>query len=252
MSILSRILTLLHIRAHAALDELEDPVQVMDYSYSKQVEHLQQLRSVLVEVVTNEKRLELQQKQLQEHVSRLHKQAHSALQAQREDLARLALQREEMLVAQLQTYEKQLAQLRSQEERLIDMERRVSATIEAFRTQKESVKVHYNAAQTRIKAQGALAGISEEMGETNLAMQRAQDRILTMQAYADAMDTLLEQGMTGEYSLQEVHDYDGLDSQLQQVSTQQNVETQLQAMKAQLHLDGPSAYQKRIEGPDSE
>ena len=47
------------IRVNAALDKAENPGQVMDYSYSKQLEQLQQLRRSIADVVTNEKRLEL-------------------------------------------------------------------------------------------------------------------------------------------------------------------------------------------------
>ena len=44
MGFFSRLATFFNIRANAALDKAEDPGQVMDYSYSKQVEQLQQLR----------------------------------------------------------------------------------------------------------------------------------------------------------------------------------------------------------------
>ena len=63
MGIFSRLATLFRIRANAALDKAEDPGQVMDYSYSKQLEQLQHLRRSIADVVTNEKRLELQQSQ---------------------------------------------------------------------------------------------------------------------------------------------------------------------------------------------
>ena len=46
------------------LDRAEDPGQTLDYSYQKQLEQLQKLRKSIVDVVTNEKRLELQQAQI--------------------------------------------------------------------------------------------------------------------------------------------------------------------------------------------
>ncbi len=59
MGFFSRLATLFRIRANAALDKAEDPGQVMDYSYTKQLEQLQQLRRSIADVVTNEKRLEI-------------------------------------------------------------------------------------------------------------------------------------------------------------------------------------------------
>jgi phage shock protein A len=160
----------------------------------------------------------------------------------------MALQRKETLLVQLQSYEQQIAQLHAQEEKLINMERTVSSRVEAFRTQKEMVKAQYNAAQAQVKINETVAGISDEMSEMNLAMQRAQDKVLSMQARANAMETLIEQGTLSEQGLPGAGG-DTLDRELQQIASQQNVEAQLQAMKQQLQLGGPDARQRQIEGP---
>ncbi len=251
MSLWSRFLNLFRMRASAALDKAEDPGQVMDYSYGKQLEQLQQLRRSIAEVVTNEKRLDLLQSQVQQQINKLDQQALQALQANREDLARMALQRKDGLVAQISGYEQQIAQLRAQEENLIVMERKISSRVEAFRTQKEMVKAQYGAAQAQVKINEAVTGISQEMTEMNLAMQRAQDKVLTMQSRANAMETLIEQGTLSEQGLLGSGSGDTLDRQLQQISSQQNVEAQLQAMKQQLQLGGPNPQQPQIEGPTS-
>src|SRR5215470_6247036 len=165
MGIFSRLTNLLRMRANAALDKAEDPGEVMDYSYSKQLEQLQQLRRSIADVVTNEKRLEMQQTQLIERMNKLDQHAMQALQASREDLARMALQRKETLLPQINSYEQQLAQLKAQEEKLISMERTVSGRIEAFRTQKEMVKAQYAAAQAQVKINETLTGISQRSEE---------------------------------------------------------------------------------------
>jgi len=249
MGFFSRLMMFFRIKTNAALDKAEDPGQVMDYSYQKQQEQLLQLRRSIADVVTNEKRLEMQQREIGEKATKLDFQAQQALQAGREDLARMALERKESFVAQLNGYEEQIAQLKAQEEKLISMERNVSARVEAFRTQKEMVKAQYNAVQAQVKINEAVSGISQEMTEMNLAMQRAQDRVLNMQARANAMETLIEQGTLGEQGLLGTGSGDTLDRELQRLSAEQNVEAQLQAMKQQLQLGGPSVSQKQIEGP---
>jgi phage shock protein A len=251
MGFFSRLATFFNIRANAALDKAEDPGQVMDYSYSKQIEQLQQLRRSIADVVTNEKRLEMQQSQLIEKTNKLDQQALQALQANREDLARMALQRKETLIVQIQSYEQQLAQLKEQEERLLAMERTISARVEAFRTQKEMVKAQYSAAQAQVKINETITGISEEMTEMNLAMQRAQDKVLTMQARANAMEALIDQGALGEQGMLGAGSGDTLDRELQKISTEQNVEAQLQAMKQRMQLGGPGAQQKQLESHSS-
>ncbi|MFL5592936.1 MAG: PspA/IM30 family protein [Ktedonobacteraceae bacterium] len=251
MGFFSRLATFFRIRANAALDKAEDPGQVMDYSYGKQLEQLQNLKRSIADVVTNEKRLEMQQSQIQQQSDKLGQQAMLALQANREDLARMALQRKEALLMQLNSFEQQIAQLHAQEERLITMQRTISARVETFRTQKEMVKAQYGAAQAQVKINEAVTGISQEMSEMNLAMQRAQDKVLSMQARANAMDTLIEEGTLGDQGLLGPGSNDPLDHELRQISAQQNVESQLQAMKQQMQLEGPNAQQRQLEGPSS-
>jgi len=89
------------------------------------------------------------------------------------------------------------------------------------------------------------------MNEMNMAMQRAQDKVLTMQARANAMDSLIEQGTLGEQGLLGAGSGDPLERELRQLSAHQNVEDQLEAMKQQMQLSGPDAQQQQIEGPPS-
>lgn len=252
MGFFSRLATFFRIRANAALDKAEDPGQVMDYSYSKQLEQLQQIKRSVADVATNEKRLELLQAQLLERVNKLDSQAMQALQGNREDLARMALQRKETLLPQLNGYEQQIAQLREQKEKLVAMQNTLTSRVEAFRTQKEMVKSQYSAAQAQVKITETVTGISKEMSEMNMAMQRAQDKVLSMQARASAMDALLDEGTLGDNGLLGAGSGDPLDRQLQQLSAQQNVDAQLQAMKQQMQLGGPNAQQRQIEGPGSQ
>jgi len=84
------------------------------------------------------------------------------------------------------------------------------------------------------------------MTEMNLAMQRAQDRVLNMQARAGALDTLLEHGTLGEQGLLGGPNSD-IDRQLQEISSAHDVDAQLAALKQQ--IGGPQAGQAQLEGP---
>jgi phage shock protein A len=114
------------------------------------------------------------------------------------------------------------------------------------------VKAQYSAAQAHVKVNEAITGISQEMTEMNLAMQRAQDKVLNMQARANAMETLIEQGSLSEQGLPGINSGDHLERELQQISAQQNVEAQLQAMKQQLQLGEPNPRRRQVEGPATE
>lgn len=249
MGIFSRISTLFKVRANAALDKAEDPGQVLDYSYSKQLEQLQQVKRSIADVVTAEKRLELQQSQLIDKSNQREQQARQALAANREDLARMALQEKENALTMINGYEQQLAQLRDQKEKLLTMQRNLTTRVEAFRTQKEMVKAQYSAAQAQVKINETLTGMSEEMSEVNMAMQRAQDKVLGMQARAEATEALIENDEL--QALPSPGNESTLDRELRKISAEQNIDAQLEALKQNMQLGGPNASPKQLNGPNS-
>src|SRR5215469_7213385 len=164
---MSRFTNYIKMVMSSFLDRAEDPAQTLDYSYEKQLEQLQNLKRSIADVVTSEKRLELQQAQVNQQMEKLDGQARTAVQQGRDDLARLALERKQSLQGQLTAFDQQIAQLKSQQEKFVEMEKRLSARVEAFRTQKEMVKASYNAAQAQVRIQESVTGISEEMNDVN-------------------------------------------------------------------------------------
>ena len=145
--LMSRFTTLFKVKANKALDRAEDPGETLDYSYQKQLEMLQKVKRGVADVVTSKKRLQLQTAKLEESIVKLDGQARQALAANREDLARTALERKSLIQGQLQGLDTQITQLEQQQQSLIDQERRLSAKVESFRTQKEVVKAQYSAAE---------------------------------------------------------------------------------------------------------
>jgi phage shock protein A len=241
VGVLSRFSTYIKSLMSSFLDRAEDPGMTLDYSYQKQLEQLQNLRRSIADVVTNEKRLELQEAQIHQQMDKLDSQARQALAANREDLARLALERRQGLQAQLATFDQQVEQLKAQQQKFVEMEQRLSTRVESFRTQKEMVKAQYGAAQAQVRIQEAATGISEEMADVNLAVERAQDKVLQMQARANAMDELTQSG-----TLQEIGPgaQDSLDRQLAAISNKSDVEQQLAALKAEMQLPSGGEQQQ--------
>jgi phage shock protein A len=189
-------------------------------------------------------------------------QARQALAANREDLARMALQEKENALTMINGYEQQLAQLRDQKEKLLTMQRNLTTRVEAFRTQKEMVKAQYSAAQAQVKINETLTGMSEEMSEVNMAMQRAQDKVLGMQARAEATEALIENDelqalpspgneSTLDRELRKISAESTLDRELRKISAEQNIDAQLEALKQNMQLGGPNASPKQLEGPNS-
>ncbi|HEX8983264.1 MAG TPA: PspA/IM30 family protein [Ktedonobacterales bacterium] len=246
MGVLSRFTTYVKSLFSSMLDRAEDPGQTLDYSYQKQLEQLQNLRRSIADVVTSEKRLELQKAQLTAQVNTYDDQARRALSMNQEDLARQALERKQNVQSQLGTFDVQIEQLKGQQQKFLDMQDRLQARVEAFRNQKEMVKATYGAAQAQVKIQESVTGISEEMSDVNLAVQRAQDKVLQMQARASALDELTAAGALPEIGAPGT---DSIDRKLQALSNQTAVDSELAAMKAQMQLPPASAQEPPAQLP---
>jgi phage shock protein A len=243
MSIGRRIAALFRVKANKALDRAEDPREVLDYSYEQQLEMVQKVRRGVADVATSRKRVELQVTQLQLSSGKLQAQAQQALAAGREDLAREALIRRAAVISQISDLQGQQASLQAEEEKLTLASQRLEAKVGAFRTRKETIKAAYTAAEAETRVGEAVSGISEEMGDIGLAMQRAQDKTEQMQARAGALDELMASGALQDAT---VPGGDDVQSQLDALTAGQDVDGELARMKAQLPV---SAARPAVEGP---
>lgn len=230
VGIARRLAQLFHIKANKALDRAEDPREVMDYSYERQLEMLVKVRRGVADVATSRKRLELQLTQLQQSAGKLQSQAQRAVEVGRDDLAREALTRRAAVQAQIDDVNAQRSSLQGEEEKLQLAAQRLQTRVEAFRTRKETVKATYTAAEAQTRIGEAVSGISEEMGDVGLAMQRAEDKTAQMQARAGALDELLASGALEDASRPAGRD--DIQLALEAASGGADVEQELTALKA--------------------
>ena len=229
MSMMKRISMIFRAKANKALDRAEDPRETLDYSYQRQVEMLAKVRRGVADVATSRKRVELQMNQLQSQSSKLTEQAQKALGMGREDLAREALTRKSGLQGQVNELTAQHAQLQGEEEKLTLASQRLQAKVEAFRTRKETIKATYTAAEAQTRINEAFSGISEEMGDVGMAIQRAEDKTQQMQARAGAIDELISSGALDDAS--SLSAGDDITRELETMSSQSDVEAELAALK---------------------
>jgi phage shock protein A len=244
MSVMKRVSLIFRAKADKALDRMEDPRETLDYSYKQQVEMLARVRRGVADVATSRKRVELQMNSLQKEISKRDAQARDALGKGREDLARAALQNKGQLQGQYVDLEGQFAALQEQEEKLTLASQRLDAKVQAFRTRKETIKATYTAAEAQTKINEAFSGISEEMGDIGLAIQRAEDKTAQMQARAGAIDELLASGALEDH-VAGSHDY--IQAELDKLGAGNEIESELARMKGEIAASAP----KQIEGNGS-
>ncbi len=228
--LMGRTLVLIKAKFSKLLDRAENPSETLDYSYEEQLRQLQNVKRGIADVATAKKRLELQYTSMQQQVAKLDDQAKQALKANREDLAREALTRKAAIQGQLEGIMQQGQQLEAQQQKLVEGERTLSAKVESFRTQKEVIKAQYSAAEAQVRIGEAATGISDQMGDVGLAVERAKDKTLQLQARADAVNELTEAGTLQDFTAQG----DDIDRQLSKIQQSGQVDDELAKLKAQL------------------
>ena len=245
MGVMKRVSLIFKSKANKALDRMEDPRETLDYSYQTQLELLQKVRRGVADVATSRKRVELQINQLQQSSDKLDRQARDALAAGREDLAREALTRKAGVQTQLSDLKTQYASLQGEEEKLTGASQRLQAKVDAFRTRKETIKATYTAAEAQTRINEAFTGISEEMGDVGMAIQRAEDKTEQMKARAGAIDELMASGALDDAVS---GPRDDIQAELDRMGAGHDVDAELERMKAEL---GRGSAPRQIEGADS-
>ena len=230
MGLMRRLSMLFRAKASRALDSAEDPRETLDYSYERQLDMMQKMRRGVADVATSRKRVELQIQRLEASRDKLEGQARQALAQNREDLAREALARRAAADAELGDLHSQRDQLAAEEAKLVEASRRLEAKVQAFRTRKETIKASYTAAEAQTRIGEALTGISEEMSDVGLAMQRAEDKVAQMQARSGAVEELMASGALDDLSASS----DPLQAELDRGALGTGVDAELERLRREL------------------
>jgi phage shock protein A len=236
MSLFQRARDVLAAKANKALDAAEKPDEMLDLSYEQMLDQITKVRQGLVTIAASRKQIELQEQQLQNTVDHLQEQAKTALSLGKEDLAREALSRKAAAQGQINELEPQHQQLAEEEEKLGRTLQALQQRVNNFRTQKEVLKAQYSAASASAAINEDVAGISSELGDSGAALQRAQDKVATMQARAGALDELLQSGVLEDVG----GDTDDIQHELDEAGTAADVDSELAALKAEIGAGTPT------------
>jgi len=234
MTLFQRAHDIVQAKANKALDSAEKPDEMLDLSYEQMLDQITQVRRALVQIAASRKQLELQEQQFKHSVEHLQDQARATMAAGKEDLAREALSRKAAAQSQIDGMEAQHQQLTDQEQKLEQTLDALQKRVNDFRTRKEVLKAQYTAAKAMSSVDENVARISTTLGDSGAALQRAQDKIAMTQARASAMDELLQSGV-----LEDVGGSDDIQQELDEVTSDSQVDSELAALKAEIGSAAP-------------
>ena len=107
-NIRSRIALFFNVKTSAALDQVEDPREILDYAYGQQQFHLRTVKRGLIEAAAARRQLERQAERLRTRVTQFDEQARRAVRSHREDLARSILGRKQTTLAEIRALDEQV------------------------------------------------------------------------------------------------------------------------------------------------
>jgi phage shock protein A len=229
-NIRSRLALFFNIKTSAALDQLEDPREVLDYAYGEQQRHLRTVRRGLIEVAAARRQLERQRERLRSRVAHCEEQARRAMRSGREDLARAALERKHATLPEIKRLEVELDDVAREEDRLTTADQQLTQRVEQFRVHRTVASARYAAASASVTVGEALAGVvGDEETELSLAVERSEEQIDRIHARAVAIDALTESG-----ALLRTPGEDALEREIDAATARETVDAELDVLRREL------------------
>jgi phage shock protein A len=242
MTLRSRLALFFNVKTSAALDQIEDPREVLDYAYGEQRVQLHTIKRGLIEVGAARRQLERQAERLRAGIPRLEEQARRALRSRREDLARGVLLRKQDSLRELSALEEQLRDIHAEEERLSRAEQQLSQRVERFRLHRTVLSARYSAAEAQTRVTESLAGcFDDEQTELTLAVERSEDKVERVSARAAASEAVLAAP----------HE-DALDREVNDLDAALAVDAELEALKRELEQSEPRPREQAPQQPQVE
>jgi phage shock protein A len=226
-----RLIFSLRAKFSRLLDRAEDPAEILDYSYEQYVEQLHRMRGDVADLVTAKKRVAQQRDRHQERFLNLQTSARAALELGREDLARQALERKQLVGQELVDLNQQVSDLEHQQAQMVQRERETRARVQRFRSRKEVTKAQYAAAKAQLAISEAVSGLSSQLRDARLSIERTMDKVDDMNVRADAMEELERAGTLDPVGAGE----DDIDRQLRELSMGGSIDAQISRMRLELN-----------------
>jgi phage shock protein A len=190
MGLRRRLSRLLRARTRVAPARVEDPVEVLDLAYARELATAEAVRQGVAAVAAARSRLRREREAMERQRPRLEEAARRELRRGREDLAAAALTQAELLAGPLQTIRAEEDRLAGDHDELEAAARRQQARLALLRGQREALRARSSADRARIRASEALAGLDRRDAASRALLERARERMLEAQARADALTEL--------------------------------------------------------------
>ena len=232
MGLFDRVSRVVRSNLNAAVSSAEDPEKILEQAIVDMQEDLIQMRQAVARAIASQKRVEQQANKAQSEASTWQQRAQLALQKGNEDLAREALVRKktqsETAAALKGQLDQQSGSVDTLKRQLIALESKISEA----KTKKNMLKARASAAKANEQLQRSVGTLNT--GSAMGAFERMEEKVLQMEASGQAAAELAGVNLESQFASLEAGD---------------DVDYELEAMKAQM-LGGSSPAQEALPAAD--
>ncbi|MEB3124186.1 MAG: PspA/IM30 family protein [Synechococcales bacterium] len=228
MGLFDRIGLVIRSNLNDLVSQAEDPEKILEQTVIDMQEDLIQLRQAVATAIASQKRTQQQYNQSQTEANNWQQRAQLAVQKGDDTLAKEALSRKKAQTDIANTLKAQLDQQSTQVDTLKRSLIALEGKISEAKTKKDMLKARASAAKAQEQLQSTVNSIGTSSAMA--AFERMEEKVLQLEARSQAAAELAGAD---------------LESQFAQLESGSDVDSELEAMKAQL-LGGSSANQAQL------
>lgn len=224
MGLIDRILRVIRANLNSLVGQAEDPEKVLEQAVEEMQQDLIQLRQAVAQAIATQKRTERQASQAQSTAQEWYNRAQLALNNGDENLAREALRRRQSYQETAKALTAQITQQKDVVNKLRENMRTLESKISEAKTKKDLYIARARSAQASQKINEMLGNVGT--GSALSAFERMEEKVMQLEAQSEAIAELSSNDLEKRFTALEGND---------------NVETELAAMKANLLQGSESA-----------
>lgn len=226
MAILNRLMSIIKAKTNTALDEIENPREILELSLSEAKEQLIKIKQSLVQVSTVKKKFEAELSDIEGKIKLLDEQAQMAVTSQREDLAQAALEKKYSLSNKQESIINNILELNNKIKSINQAKEKLEKSIEEIQIRKDELIALNIAADAQLNVKETLTGVTNKVTNINEVLGKFEDKINEKNARVEALDELVDIG-----SLDEFNKKDSLEVELINLKRQEQIKEELLRLK---------------------
>ncbi|PXV63227.1 phage shock protein A (PspA) family protein [Halanaerobium congolense] len=228
MKIFKRMKKVFEAKMSKFVDEVEDPEELLDISLQEMKEHLQQVQKSLLELTTIKKGLEKDLDDVKDKVELAQEQAQTAMDIEKEELARAALEKKADLNDKKTILKTKIEKIENKIEVIKSNKKTLAEQIKKLETKREELTFINKSADAQLEVKEIITGASSDITDLNEQIKRAEEKIQKKEAKLSAIDELVANGEL----INDFNSEDDIEKSLNQIERDSKIEEELANLRS--------------------